>query len=414
MKSVWWKYIAMFSVVALVAYALALACGPGEEPASNNDNNTTNNSTNNATNNATNNTTNNATNNGVTRVPGRYRISLGSAMTKDGPWEFSAEGEGVASFEVTGLTGIARYGLIEDLSESNTSRVDAIAVVKPDGMISYVGYPIESIPADASAIFGPPDSNCLLPAPSLSTQKVFDMGGASAGGYALVELFDYAANGDTVIVFEVGTCVSNPIVDPAGDFITETSTTSATLNLEYADIKTWRVFQRNWTASETQILNDTVYACATQPYFGQIFCESSAVPLGPNMMLFTMSLQNFIQSGDQNHDLRYGFAAAYTVNPGKEAETDWDLYQGASYWFEFSWNRSVWTYAAKRFDVNQVIDFDLARTRVIAAGDHVTFITSTDDLGGSSGVRMVTMAADGADRGGDVTGANPTEPYSSF
>lgn len=100
-----------------------------------------------------------------------------------------------------------------------------------------------------------------------------------------------------------------------------------------------------------------------------------------------------------------------------QAPYDFDYFQGTDRWYQVAWDpgAAAWSMTVSQVSANQAVSTVLSSARAIVAGDTITWLVPAQELPSQAPrYRVSVFGHDGSysasDRGGDVSGADPTEP----
>ncbi len=196
--------------------------------------------------------------------------------------------------------------------------------------------------------------------------------------------------------------------DPVGDFIDSISTQAATRTEPHTDLVAVQAATVDSSVVEEQ------FPCAD----ANVGCGTEAAR-GP--MAHFISVVREPVPEDPDHFLVYSVVARTTPEPDDDWRPrdpfDWDVYQSTDHWWHYTIDGADRTLAASSVGSDQSVSPAATGARVVVQSGRVEFFVPWAELGDGDSVefRTTTFAAGDSsyppdDRGGDVPGANPTEP----
>lgn len=215
------------------------------------------------------------------------------------------------------------------------------------------------------------------------------------------------------------------ITDAILDYIDSVSTGSTTFESTRNDL------QSHGAARYTESLggaaarfNDSVLECGEIRDDGTItVCPTGVldVPEG-DVYVVTSTMTGPLPSAgaDEGHHYVYGLVFESNGLPDDDwvfvPPYDWDYFLGTDRWYQLAWNptTAAWTLDVSQVDATQAIAPATSSVRAAIHGDTVTWFVPASELPAAQPTYRVTaFGHDGAysasDRGGDVSGADPTE-----
>jgi len=139
------------------------------------------------------------------------------------------------------------------------------------------------------------------------------------------------------------------------------------------------------------------------------------------MWVATMTLGADVPEADPDHSLIYSVVfESDGVSENDWVVVDpfvWDYFQGTDRWYQLIWDHVArrWSVTVTQVDETQTQESVSSAVRVVLVGDTVTWFIPTSELPSATpAYRFSAFAHDGAfsrsDRGGDVSGVDPTVP----
>jgi hypothetical protein len=210
--------------------------------------------------------------------------------------------------------------------------------------------------------------------------------------------------------------------DPVQDFIYSISGTGPGLTETQQDIVRVfaGIFDMTQQASQTAFGN-TAFPCDSLVDGTRTVCSAGAgaVPPGEVVML-AMVLDGDVPMEDPDH--YYTYAAVFDAD-GDPANNfqyvepyNWDYFQNTDLWYQLDWDPTLgqWQLFVSSF-MDQVPQDVASNARVVIDGSVIVFFIPADEFSVTRpGFRLTAFGHDGTfapeASGGDVTGADPTEP----
>ena len=169
-------------------------------------------------------------------------------------------------------------------------------------------------------------------------------------------------------------------------------------------------------------MNESLLECGETSERGLVVCPAGAVdfPEG-ELVAVAMQLTEEVLLADGSTSFIYSVVFDSDGDAANDwvfqDPYDWDYFQGTDRWYQLIWDHGSarWTVAVTQVDAMQTQVTDTSSVRVVVDGDTIIcYIPRSELPGDAPGYRVTAFAHDGSytesSRGGDVSGANPTEP----
>lgn len=181
------------------------------------------------------------------------------------------------------------------------------------------------------------------------------------------------------------------------------------------------------TADEIRALfGNTAYPCDEFGGGLRTVCRATPGEFAEGAMwVGTMVLGTDVPDNDPDHSLIYSLVFDSDNVPDNDwVPVDpfvWDYFQGTDRWYQLIWNHltSTWTVSVTQVDASQTQTDVPSAVRVVIVQNAVTFFIPVTELPSATpAYRFSAFAHDGSfsrtDRGGDVSGIDPTVPPQMF
>jgi hypothetical protein len=232
-----------------------------------------------------------------------------------------------------------------------------------------------------------------------------------------------------VPIFRASTPIHNVVaamVDAILDYIDSISTNPTTFESVRNDLQAFGATRYvESLAGANARFNNSVLECGTTRDDGTItVCPTGVldVPEG-DVYVVTSTLTGPLPSAgnDDGHHFIYSVVFDSDGDPTNDWQFnppfDWDYFLGTDRWYQLMWNpdTTAWSLTVTQVDATQATAASASAVRAALNGDTVTwFIPAVELPAVQPGYRVTAFGHDGAysesDRGGDVSGADPTEP----
>ena len=212
------------------------------------------------------------------------------------------------------------------------------------------------------------------------------------------------------------------IADLLDDFIDSISTQMPAYRGPEIDITRAYLFSAVLTVAQANAaFNDSAFECGdTDPV---VVCVTDPLDVAEGPLL-VVAVQTAADIPTASTDKSYVYSLVFDSNgdPGNDwvgnPPFDWDFFIGSDRWYQavYSHQNGEWALTATQLGDDTVpVPAQPSAVRVVISGDWVIWFVPEAELAAFPGaLRPVTFAHDGAftvsTRGGDVLGANPTEP----
>jgi hypothetical protein len=232
-----------------------------------------------------------------------------------------------------------------------------------------------------------------------------------------------------VPTFRVSTPIHNVVaamVDALLDYIDSISTNPTTFESVRNDLQSFGATRYTESlAGADARFNNSVLECGTTRDDGTItVCPTGVLDvLEGDVFVVTSSLAGPLPSAgnDDGHHFIYSVVFDSDGDPTNDWQFnvpfDWDYFRDTDRWYQLMWNpsTSAWSLTVTQVDGTQATAPSASAVRAALNGDTITwFIPATELPAAQPGYRVTAFGHDGAysasDRGGDVSGADPTEP----
>lgn len=211
--------------------------------------------------------------------------------------------------------------------------------------------------------------------------------------------------------------------DPRGDVIYSIRGIAPSFRGPQADLLAIfaGIFDITQQASQTTFGN-TAYPCGTVVNGRRTVCPDGVGPVPPGeVIVLAMVLDGDVPLEDPDHFYTYAAVFDADGDPANNFQYvepyNWDYFQGTDRWYELDWNPDVgqWTVYVNNSFVDQFPEFVASGARVVIDGNVIVFFIPVDEFSVTRPVyRLTAFGHDGTyapeASGGDVTGADPTEP----
>ena len=169
--------------------------------------------------------------------------------------------------------------------------------------------------------------------------------------------------------------------------------------------------------------NESIYECGdTDPV---VVCTAGVEPM-PEGDILVVAVEHDAPIPIASTDSSYIYSLVFDsdLDPANDWQFnppfDWDYFQGADRWYQATYNHDtgIWTLVVNQVsEGNQISDPLASAVRVVIEDEWVIWFVPSSEIPAFPGlVRATSFEHDGfftpGDRGGDVTGADPTEPLS--
>ena len=234
-------------------------------------------------------------------------------------------------------------------------------------------------------------------------------GYGGAGGYAPC---DVVSGGEAV-------------PDGTGDFCDSVSVNTVSYTADWIDLVSETV-ERTSCASQEQVdaqynRPDAEHGC--QDVNNGVLHVCTTNYLGMNaggVVAFDMELLGDIPHADTSHSYIYSAVFDSDGDPANnwvyQPPYDWDYFQGADRWYQLIWDRAtqLWSLRVTQVDAQQNTTDVPSSARAEVEGSHVRLYIGDDEIPGPDLTWRGTAFGHNnymeTDRGGDVSGADPSEP----
>lgn len=169
---------------------------------------------------------------------------------------------------------------------------------------------------------------------------------------------------------------------------------------------------------------NTVFPCGTVIDGRRTVCVTGAGPVPPGeVVMLAMILAGDVPMEDPDHTYIYSAVFDADGDPANNFQFvepfNWDFFQGTDRWYELKWDhqrgqRGLWVLEVTVVE-DQFRQLVPSRARVVIDGRVIVFFIPIDEFGvPRPAYRLTAFGTDGSytpeASGGDVTGADPTEP----
>lgn len=218
-----------------------------------------------------------------------------------------------------------------------------------------------------------------------------------------------------------------PVSDASGDFVDSVSTNTAAFTGSQVDLTAYGFSSATYTQAQVDdTFNNSVYHCGDSNATRTVVCSgggSTPMPAG-QVDTFFLKLAAPVPIADATKDYIYSVVLDSDGDPTNnwvpQASFDWDYFQGTDRWYQLVWDHTAgtWSLTATQVDATQGTSVITSTGRAVIEGDAITFFVSASELPAPTGYRVTAFGHDGmftqSSRGGDVSGANPTEPLTAL
>lgn len=213
--------------------------------------------------------------------------------------------------------------------------------------------------------------------------------------------------------------------DILGDLVDSISsrTPEPAFDTSYIDIKGYGGFKVQYTLGEvTATFNESVFECGDASGTRRVVCPDDVKPMpAGDVIVIGMVLASDVPLSDQGHSFIYSAVfdsdgdAANNWRP--QPPFDWDYFGGTDRWYQLVWDHLAgeWLLTVTQVSAAGQPQADVGSTvRAVIDGDVIVFfIAATEFAGDGPTFRVSAFGHDGGfgeqTRGGDVSGADPTE-----
>ena len=210
--------------------------------------------------------------------------------------------------------------------------------------------------------------------------------------------------------------------DPRGDFIYSIFGTTPGLTEPQQDILRIfaGIFDLDADASQAAFGN-TAFPCDSLVDGRRTVCPDGAGPVPPGeVIVLAMVLNGDVPLEDPDHFYTYAAVLDADGDPANNFQYvepyNWDYFQNTDLWYQLQWDPTVgqWQLFVSSF-VDQIPQNVASNARVVIDGNVIVFFIPVGEFGvPRPAFRLTTFGHDGTfapeASGGDVTGADPTEP----
>lgn len=216
------------------------------------------------------------------------------------------------------------------------------------------------------------------------------------------------------------------IYDATDDYIDSIMSAPVMYRTPLADIAGFGAERDSFTqGAADKTFNNSILECDVATESGVLtVCPEDVAdfPAGDFYVVSTTIAESLPAAGaDEGHHFIY--AAVFDSDGVSENNWqfvepyDWDYFQGADRWYQLSWNPDTasWSLTVSQVDASQQVATVASSVRATVHDKTITwFIPAAELPAAQPGFRVTAFGHDGNyspdDRGGDVSGANPTEP----
>jgi hypothetical protein len=220
----------------------------------------------------------------------------------------------------------------------------------------------------------------------------------------------------------------NILDDPQGDFIYEVEGRQPQFeHLPRLDIE--RYWAGRYTLSDSAnqtAFGNTIFPCDTELEGRMTICPQGALPMPQGeIIMLGMLLAEEVALADPDNSYFYAVVFDSDGDPANNYQIfepyNWDFLQGGDREYMLGWHPDTAEWTLTRWDTSQGFSALLpgSAARAVIDGRLVVFFIPVDEFEVSNpGYRLTTFGSGGTfeaeDSGGDVSGANPTEPLLSL
>lgn len=171
-----------------------------------------------------------------------------------------------------------------------------------------------------------------------------------------------------------------------------------------------------------EIYNESVFECGTLTDGRLVVCADEVLPMPAGTVYVLVAIMKAdIPVADPDRHYIYSAVFDSDGDPANDFQFfppyDWDYFQGTDRWYQVFWDANLgeWGMDVTQLDGAGGGEIVASTARVVIEGDTIVFFISAEEFPSADpGYRLTTFGHDGFyspnDRGGDVTGENPTEP----
>lgn len=199
-----------------------------------------------------------------------------------------------------------------------------------------------------------------------------------------------------------------------------------TYSAEFIDLESYGAGKYGYADGDVTItFNESIVECGDRTEDYVVACAADGVQEMPagEVGVFHMDLAGDVPLGGLDHSLIYSLvldsdadsANDWVFNP----PFDWDFFQGADRWYQLFYDHrdDSWHLTVTQLTATGQIpgSTEPSTVRAVVEDDTVTFFVSMSEFSSAAPTyRLTAFGHDGnfseSDRGGDVSGSNPTEP----
>lgn len=213
--------------------------------------------------------------------------------------------------------------------------------------------------------------------------------------------------------------------DILGDLVDSISTHEPTpgYDTSYVDLKAYSGLSIAFTLAEVDAgFNKSIFECGETSGGRRVVCPDGVQPMpAGDVIVIGMELAGDVPQAEAEHSFIY---SAVFDSDGEAANNwrpqppfDWDYFGGTDRWYQLIWDHvgGEWSITVSQLAASGPPSDARSTVRAVIEGDTIVFFISATEFGAPlPGFRVSAFGHDGRfgeqTRGGDVSGANPTEP----
>ncbi len=232
-------------------------------------------------------------------------------------------------------------------------------------------------------------------------------------------IMDQAAGGD----LRNSALLLGGILDDIRDSI---SFNSATFEADYIDIGDYGAGKYTYGDFDVRItFNESIIECGEVAPDHVVACSAEGVldmPAG-DVGIFSMDLAGDVPLSGGDHSLIYSLVLDSDRDPADDwvfnPPFDWDFFQGTDRWYQLAYDHTsdAWSLSVTQLTTDGQIpsETESSTVRAVVEGNSVAFFVSMSEFRSAEpAFRLTAFGHDGffseSDRGGDVSGLDPTAP----
>ncbi len=217
-----------------------------------------------------------------------------------------------------------------------------------------------------------------------------------------------------------------PHTDATGDFVDSISTNTPALTVPQVDLVAYGFTFAMYTQAQVDAAfngADSPYACGQSDAARTVACSDGSTAMAAGQIdTFFMKLAGPVPISDATRRYIYSLVldsdGDLTNNWQAQAPYDYDYFQGADRWYEFTSSAGTVNVTTTQVDATQATTTIPSGARAVVNGDAITWFVPASELPSPTGYRVTAYGDDGmytpSSRGGDVSGPDPTSAFATI